>query len=258
MNSENNLTKKIREWLLGQGFPLEMRVATSFRKCGFEVIQSHFYPDPESNNYREIDVVATAPEYTGVVDVSFMIECKTSKKKPWILFTSEHVLEGWNILFSYCISSNSARKILIEKGIETIIKLPWMTKGGRVAYGLTQAFTTGEDVTYKASTNVLKAAISRKRILSERSYSSLLFIFPAIVVDGKIFECFIDKNGEISIQEFHRGFYFFPLKIAEEFGTCIHILTADKLDEFVKQAKNVADTLLSLLKEDAENKLKTI
>ena len=258
MNNVNDLNKKVLEWVVGQGYPLEMKVATSFRNRGFEVIQSHYYPDPENNDLREIDIVAITPEYTGLIDVSFVIECKSSKKKPWVLFTSEHTLEGLNILFSYCINSDSAREILIEKEMETGVKLPWMKKSGRVAYGLTQAFTTGSDVTFKASTGVLKAAISRKRILGEKGYSPFVFVFPVIVVDGKIFECFIDKHGELSIQQFHHGFYHFPFDVAGEFGTCIQILTVNGIDKFTEQAKNVSDTLLSLLKKDVEKKLKTI
>ena len=258
MNNANDLNKKVLEWVMGQGYPLEMKVATSFRNRGFEVIQSHYYPDPENNDLREIDIVAITPEYTGLIDVSFVIECKSSKKKPWVLFTSEHTLEGLNILFSYCINSDSAREILIEKQMETDVKLPWMKKNGRIAYGLTQAFTTGSDVTFKASTGVLKAAISRKRILGEKGYSPFVFVFPVIVVDGNIFECFIDKYGELSIQQFYHGFYYFPFDVAGEFGTCIQILTVNGIDDLTEQAKNVSDALLSLLKKDVEKKLKTI
>jgi len=258
MNKANDLNKKVLEWVKGQGYPLEMKVATSFRNCGFEVIQSHYYPDPENNDLREIDVVAITPEDTGLIDVSFVIECKSSKEKPWILFTSEHTLEGLSRLFSYCIHSDSARNILVEKHIETHVEQPWMKKYGRVAYGLTQAFTTGSDVTFKASTGVLKAAISRKRILSKNKFSPFIFVFPVIVIDGKIFECFINKQGKLSVQQFHHGFYYFPFDMAGEFGTCIQILTVNGIDEFTEHAKNVSDSLFSLLKKDVEKKLKTI
>jgi hypothetical protein len=258
MSKNDSMEKKILEWLTDQGYPLEMQVATSFRKNGFDVIQSHFYADPEDENFREIDIVATKPEITGITKISFVLECKSSKKKPWVLFTSEHVLTGWNILFSYCINNDSARKALIDKGIDTIIKLPWMEKEGRVAYGLTQAFTRGEDVTFKASTGVLKAAISRKRELIKKSYSPFVFVFPCIIIEGNAFECFVESSGNLSIEKFSKGFYFFPLDIAGEFGTCIQILTTERLNEFMKEAKIVSESLISLLAPDAEKKLNTI
>jgi len=258
MSGDQGLKKKIQKWLKDQGYPLEMRVATSFRKKGFDVIQSHFYSDPENEIYREIDIVASLPEFTGIIDISFVIECKSSKKKPWLLFTSEHVLEGWNILNSFCIHSKPCRKALIDKGIETVIRLPWMKKKDRVAYGITQAFKTGEDVTFKASTSVLKAAIARKKYLHERNLVPLVFVFPIIVLEGSAMECFIDGKGRMSIKEIQEGFYFLPLDIAGENGTCIKILTVDRLARVIGQAKNISESILALLKDDIDKKLKLI
>jgi hypothetical protein len=247
MNNEKVLKRNILEWLSIEGYTLEMKVATSFRKHGFNVIQHYFYSDPENGNSREVDVVATISNHTGNIDISFIIECISLKENPWILFTSSHVLEDVNMLYSYCINSDSVRKTLINKEIQTVLSLPWMKKRNKVAYCLTEAFTTDYDITYKASINVLKGAISRKRILES---TSLVFIFPAIVIDGKAFECFIDEEDEeIIILEFNRGFYFCPLKIDGEFGTCIQILTVDKLDEFIKEAKEVANSIFDILEE---------
>ncbi|MFQ5965502.1 MAG: hypothetical protein ACE5KZ_14595, partial [Candidatus Scalinduaceae bacterium] len=143
MNSQKDLKKKIKKWLLDQGYPLEMRVAASLRKIGFDVIQSRYFFDPEDAKLREIDVIASYPDFTGFIDISFIIECKVSKEKPWLLFSSQQTLEGFNRLFAYCINSSSARKALIEKDKDTDIvsELPWMKKEGRTAYGATQTFT---------------------------------------------------------------------------------------------------------------------
>jgi hypothetical protein len=34
------------EWLLSEGYPLEMRVAAQWRNGGFGVTQAHYYSDP--------------------------------------------------------------------------------------------------------------------------------------------------------------------------------------------------------------------
>lgn len=248
------MKNKIMEWLEEQGYPLEMRVASAFRDKGFEVRQSQYYADPDDGNFREIDIVATAPDFYGITNVDFVIECKTSKK-PWIIFTADNILEGWNIIIPYCIHTMSARNVLVEKGIDVIKKLPGMKKGGRVAYGMTQAFTTGIDVTYKASTSVIKASIYRKRSL-DKNDSRFLFIFPCIVVDCKIFECFFDADGEITIEEITGVDYWFSMEIAGELGTCIRIITLDKLLDYVEEAKSISDALLSILDADAKAKLK--
>ena len=59
MNDNEELRKKIEEWLLSQGYPLEMQVASEWRNSGFSVTQSHYYSDPENTSLREIDIVAS-------------------------------------------------------------------------------------------------------------------------------------------------------------------------------------------------------
>ncbi|MCK4395306.1 MAG: hypothetical protein KAW56_14395 [Candidatus Marinimicrobia bacterium] len=260
MNRIDDPKSKIKEWLSTQGYPLEMKVAAAFRKAGFEVIQSHYYIDPENNNYREIDVVAIMPDpkLSGVIDISFVVECKTSKKKPWLLFSSDRILERWNILFSYCINSDRTREALIKKGFDRIKKLLWMNKKGRIAYGLTQAFTSGDDITYKAAISVLKATISRKKQLEKRIPAPFMFIFPVIIIEGQLFECFLSDKGQLSIIEFENGFFHFPFSIADEPGTCIHILSSNKLTDLCSQAKNVSNTLLSLLQNDIDRRLELL
>jgi hypothetical protein len=75
-----------------------------------------------------MDIVASCEDTTGGINIEFVTECRVSKKSPWSLFSSQHTHEGFNRLFGYCINSESARGKLIEKGIETIMRLPWMKK----------------------------------------------------------------------------------------------------------------------------------
>jgi len=258
MSDDKDIISKVEKWINEEGYPLEMKVANAFRANGFEVLQSYYYQDPENNTLREIDMVAIAPEFTGITNIRFVVECKSSKKKPWVLFSSEHTLVNFNRLFSYCVNSDEARSALIDMGIDEFMDLPWMRKSSRIIYGLTQAFTNGPDATYTASTSVLKSAISIKRDLKNKRYSDFIFIFPVIVFEGTIFECYMGNDGRLSLQEFERGDYFFRVEIDGEVGTCIHILNSKCLSEFAKEAKNVANSLISLLKEKAQQKLKNI
>ena len=85
------LDNKVLEWIKKTGFPLEMQAASAFRAAGFEVRQSYTYPDPQSDKGREIDVLAQDPDWIGVIEVSFVLECKASSK-PWVVLTSEDAL----------------------------------------------------------------------------------------------------------------------------------------------------------------------
>lgn len=261
---DSNVTTKIREWLENQGYPLEMRVARCFRDAGFHVIQAHLYADPETGTQREIDLVARFPEITGGLKLTFTVECKKSADKPWLLFSSPTTLEGRNVLFSYSVNSESAREILIDKfmdfgtGGQTLLDFPWVRKSGQIGYGITQAFTNGEDATFKASTGALKAAIAQKLETAEDSWSPFVFSFPVIVVDGPLFQCSLQDDGSVAIDQIENGELFFPLSIANEPGTCIHVVTAGSLSQFAADAAAVASTLHKYLEDDCTAKTRAI
>jgi hypothetical protein len=85
-----DLKNKIRNWLDGQGYPLEMRVARAFQEVGFSVTSSEYYIDPDEKKPREIDVIASLQDVIdGVIfELVYTIECKSSKANPWICFCS--------------------------------------------------------------------------------------------------------------------------------------------------------------------------
>jgi hypothetical protein len=88
------LINKVREWIDTQGYPFEMIVAKAFRNAGFTVAQSVYYIDKETDQPREIDVIAHhSVQVEGkTFYIVFVIECKSSKGKPWIAFkTGNHI-----------------------------------------------------------------------------------------------------------------------------------------------------------------------
>ena len=87
------LKNKVLDWIKKTGFPLEMEAASAFRSAGFGVRQSFTYTDPQSEKGREIDVLAQDPDWMGVIEISFVLECKASSK-PWVVLTSEDALEN--------------------------------------------------------------------------------------------------------------------------------------------------------------------
>lgn len=88
-NDSESLESKVLDWLKKQGYSLEMRVAQTFKQVGFEVSHFENYLDPESNDLREIDVVASIKHQVGEIDISarLFVECKYLRK-PWVIFIS--------------------------------------------------------------------------------------------------------------------------------------------------------------------------
>jgi len=80
---------RVREWLDTEGYPLELEVARAFRKAGFRAHHSMMYDDENTNQKREIDVVATKQfgQDGRWIRVVVVAECKNNAKKPWVYFT---------------------------------------------------------------------------------------------------------------------------------------------------------------------------
>lgn len=57
------MRSKVLEWINKSGFPLEMESAKAFRKAGFDVRQSATLLDLEERKGREIDVLASDPDW---------------------------------------------------------------------------------------------------------------------------------------------------------------------------------------------------
>ncbi len=82
---------KVQEWLQTQGYPLEMHVASAFKKAGFYDRLSEYYTDFETGQAREVDLVASRisnVDYPFITQVVYPIQCKLSSDKPWVVFST--------------------------------------------------------------------------------------------------------------------------------------------------------------------------
>jgi len=258
---EKNLEGKISDWLKTQGYPLEMKVASALREKEFFVSQSAYYADPETNTSREIDIIATKGDDIGFLEVALVIECKTSLDKPWVLFTSERHEEGRNKYFTFAILSEMARKKLVERSwanraLKEDTPLNWFNKPPRTAFGVTAAFSSGEDPAYKAVVGALKASIDWSRSKDEISSRTLQFVFPVVVFEGRLFESFLDANGQTITQEVEEGFITNHRSINGAYCSSVHIVIAKKLQDFCTEAFELTKQLQSILKPDLDEMYK--
>ena len=252
MSNQDDLEIRLTEWLSQQGYPLEMRVASIFRKGGFSVSQGSYYADPESGDNREIDVVATMIDPVGFLQVSGVIECKSSKDKPWILFTGQEQLSR---LFSFGMLSEQARGKLVEKlsaGKDEVLSLPWFVKPERTGFGLTVAFRSGDDPAYKAVLSALKAAIDVNAEGNGAYAVPLRFVFPVVLIEGRLFEATLDGEGSVMVHEIDDGFLTAYRKVAGHTCSSVHILTDRSASALCADAIEVMNCLKNLLKADME------
>ena len=218
MSNKKSLAKELAEWLESQGYPLEMIVAAELQKAGFTVSLSDFYEDYDTGELREIDVTAlkwSNLDRASALQVCWRIECKLARDKPWIVFVSNSQPEQF--LPSNIFSSLKYKCFLFEAFKQDtfrsrLLRLP-LLKPHKVDHGITQAFTSGQDVPYKAVMSAVKASIDRvaqfDRVAQEVKYNSVIdqkrqfscVVFPVIIIDGKLFECSIEENDELRLYE---------------------------------------------------------
>lgn len=244
------LTEKIIEWLRTTGFPLEMEAASAFRAAGFDVRQSSTFPDPQSDKGREIDVLAQDPDIFGVIEISFVIECKSSSK-PWVVFTSDDALSGYNRLFAFGITSEAARKVLVSRINNNLPLLgPYIKRPQRGGYGFRQALGKEPDPAYTAAIGALKAChgIAQDRVSS--SIPRLAFAFPVIVIDSPLFECSRKQDGELELTEVSNSEFLFSAHIPNQIGCCVKVVTKAHLPDFAKWAKQLANTIRQELEDE--------
>jgi hypothetical protein len=248
----NDLEKKIAKWLSEQGYPLEMKVSRAFRKAGFRTIQSDYFHDPETEREREIDLVASVDRKVDdlLVRIEFVIECKQSTSKPWLLFTSPDNRLADPARVAQRLGSSVARCALDELcQTASVQRNNLFTFAGPTAYGATQAFTSGKDVAFEAMASVSAAALAKAREIDSCKHDQFRiakFVFPLIVVESKIFGCQLDEGGEeLEINQIREGTVIWRSQRAREPHTIIPVVALDGVDEYIQRISNASRSFLA-------------
>jgi hypothetical protein len=257
IESGDDLAKKVLDWLKSQGYPLEMEVALAFQQAGFTVAVSDFYEDFDSGGQREIDV--SALRWSGfdnkvALQVCCRIECKLAKDKPWILFVSQAQPERF--LPFQMISSEAYRLFLFDmyrhSEFRNSILSAALLRPRYVGHGLTQAFSSGQDVPYKAAMSSLKASVDRALQIdkfigesTQRDKAKMAcVVFPVIVIDGKLFECFVHESSQMQLIEASLGTLYWRGTGPKYTSSLVYVVTKPYLKDFVAQFDELATVLI--------------
>lgn len=234
------LKNKIKDWLDKHGYPLEMYVASVFQKAGFEVVQSVYYTDPESNTAREVDVFA----YKNIqfdnhwLSFSFVIECKSSKK-PWLAFMADDNTKEFNS--SNFHSTRTAKTLINTLRKNTGFKsdlFPYELK--HFAYALTQALRDGDtpDITYKAVQTITKSIESYISRYDSKPEAKLYYYFPLIVTDCPLFEVKLQNDNTIDIQETLHSIYLARNPKDNNLTSAVQILNKEVIGDYAMTCYN--------------------
>jgi hypothetical protein len=243
--------EKVLQWLNETGFPLEMAAASAFRQAGFEVQQSATYVDPQSEKGREIDVLASDPDLIGYIDLSVVVECKSSTN-PWVVLTSNDALAGYQRLRT-CAVMPERTYTALSRGRSDNLKVNQYLHGeGKCGYGFRQAFSKNADPGYGAAMNVVSACKGITSVVPVAGWSTLAASIPIIVVDCLLFECQLQQNGELELVEVDSSAFLFSAHIPKQTSCIVRVIHRSKLEVTAKWAKSMVDALREDLKPEEE------
>jgi hypothetical protein len=249
-----NLEDKILKWIGKEGYPLELKATQILRKIGFIVGQSINYLDSESNDIREIDIVAY--KYYKVnekwVTFSFVIECKSSLDKPWIAFTSKEERLYPDDYIIHRNANNDGKRFLKKMSEEKELKdLELFKLKERTSYNLIRAFTDGVDVTYKALMSATKAtnALVEKGNKTKDVYR---FFFPLILINSKLFDCHLDLENEIKVSEINSTKLVVSNSFDSQRANFIDLVTLDYFEQLMSEYYNNIEFIIKEFESEFE------
>jgi hypothetical protein len=240
----------VEKWVQESGFDLELASAHAFMTAGFQVQQSSYFEDPESGDAREIDIVAEDPDptYLGALRILFVVECKASKKGPWVLFTSSESMTLGNRLMNFAVLSEGGFDAVGANIDQMMARVGWFAKDNdKVAYAFRQAYAKdGTDPAFAASISVAKACKAATARAIEKPPSALI-VFPLIVVDAPLVVCALDDGGRVELREIDEFEYVFHGLRDQRMAPCIRVVTRERVEGFAEDARAQAGIIRDVL-----------
>lgn len=245
--SEPTLQLKVESWLREQGYPLEMRTAQVFKQRGWFLHHSRRYKDPNLGKEREIDLLAfnddRAPDPK--IHGHFVIECKWTPAKPWVLFAASQQTLTAVGHFTSTPMTTLAEKAVAHLKSGHISKFP-LFANLEEGYALVQALSKDEAINaaYAAVQGVIAAADFFAQDMSKSGSHRIIYV-PTVILEGELFRCSLAENGGTRVQPLGVGALIH--KTADRHWRCVHIVRESALNTFIDHAEITFKVLRSTL-----------
>jgi hypothetical protein len=246
-NEPKGLSDKISSWLKSEGYPTEFRTANVFRRHKFHAQQGTYVRGDADGPKREIDVLASvtdrAPDYPpGLLRIAYVVECKWSMDKPWVVFTSPTQRMAPSACIAQTIASKLGEAIAwVMAGDEKLHALHTFTTPDEGGFGGRQAFSKGNDPFYAAVQAAVGNCISYVREydvhhMEGRMPEAGVLAFPIVVVEGDIYRAYFDAcNDEVKITPTDNVRCHWKGSPSREFFATVDVVSMKSLDSFVQQ-----------------------
>lgn len=260
-NEKIDLKSKVEEWLTKEGYSLEFYVATQFKKSKFLVKQGVHVRDNLSDLVREIDVLATndlgVNDHT--ISIEHVIECKWSKDKPWVIFTSDNSIHPAACI-TQSFGSILGRTLLWHiAGNEGLYDTSYFNSPHNAGFAGRQALSNGKDLFYNAIQSITGVTELRARSHDSSNLPFTLpklaaIVFPVIVVDGELYEANYDEeNDKVMLTETNHVRLHWKGSETWKLHSTVDIVTKSYIGEFSNLRKNELLILQNNLAKALEN-----
>lgn len=248
--SEGNteLRDKLAKWLSRSGYPLEMKVAALLRKHSFSTFQSEYYLDRQLREMREIDAVGVLGRSSadGHFRFTVAIECKTSPEKPWVVFSSEVHHDPTEHITDRASSSVGGKLLTLIASRRDIQQLPLFKRPERAGYAIVRGLGDGQDVPYTAMMSAAKAADTIAWEASGPNHDIVAeVVFPVVVFDGNLFECYLDDEENPLLVETTRRTVYWRNPIAGKIHSVITVTTIGDLSTYLDEVSGAFTALIT-------------
>ncbi len=252
----NELDKKVKNWILKNGYPFEMRVANLFKKSGFKVSQSILYKDEDTEKLRELDIISYFNTVVNGVwfNFTFVIECKKSTDKPWVVFKNESLHNSQLERYKPFATKNG--EILIEKtevlrNSKFQLLFPNLSDAG---FNLVTALKeSSKDLAYSSTTSLLKACKYLTDKFNESEVKACNIYIPLIIIEGVLYESFLDVEDELTLREVNYSSILNTKVFSEGNSNVITVISSKKIENYINKVKKTISLFFETYKKELES-----
>jgi len=242
------LNEKVADWIDGQGYPLELKVAEAVRASNGWWDHGRVYTDLESGKVREIDVMAvfrTTDERRGAT-LQLIIECKHTRDKPWVIFTTDdHVLSAQGYVSALPHTERVRARLRQASEMSETQRVSALAAPEREGFRLVKAMTPAQDTAYQATGTLVGAGRSLAAHMSAASDAEIVFV-PVLVIDGPLFEAFLAPGAErLTVQPASTATLVQPMGNGDRMP--IKVVTFEALTDYLAEVATSAKVLGGLL-----------
>jgi hypothetical protein len=243
------LKRRVQEWLRDQGYPLELRVGQIFKDAGWNALHGRYYSDDRTGKARELDIFAAkfGPIERGkpAFGIALAVECKHSVQKPWVVLS--HRSRGAERAYPGTVAlgkrATMALNSYADRGGPTA-RIRLLQDGERRGHGAVRANlgskTRGPNAAYAALRGVTSATKAFAAIVDafpQQTGAFIQVILPVVVLEGTLFEMFLDDTGGEHLDRVDRVRVYSPVSGTAGSLSLVNVVTLEGLPSLVAEAE---------------------